>query len=61
MPPSDPVMPFGEHEGERLSQIDVEYLDWLIGQDKWLHPDLRKEIEDHLETRPEWRSMDYGE
>ena len=54
--PADPVIPFGKHSGKCASQIEVEYLDWLIGQD-WLHDNLRDEIEAHLQSRQEWRAM----
>jgi uncharacterized protein (DUF3820 family) len=56
MDDSDPILPFGKHKGERCSDVPVGYLDWLIGQD-WLKPDLKQEIENHLETRTEWRRM----
>lgn len=52
----DPIIPFGKHEGKYASQIDVEYLDWLIGQD-WLRSELENEIHAHLKTRVEWKRM----
>ena len=52
----DPIIPFGKHVGKYASDIDVSYLDWLIGQD-WLKPDLEKQIHEHLQTRPEWKNM----
>lgn len=52
----NPIIPFGKHAGKYASDIDVEYLDWLIGQD-WLHKDLEKQIVAHLKTRPEWLNM----
>ena len=54
----DPFMPFGKHKGERLSDIPVAYLDWLIGQD-WMQekPDLLETIETHLRSRPEWQRL----
>ena len=52
----DPIIPFGKHKGELCSDIPVDYLDWLIGQD-WLKPQLKAEIEAHLESRTEWRRM----
>lgn len=52
----DPIIPFGKHKGLHCSDIDVSYLDWLIGQD-WLRPELKEQIEAHLETRPEWDRM----
>lgn len=50
------VMPFGKHKGEEIGEIPTSYLDWLIGQD-WLKADLRECIEDHLETRADWKRM----
>jgi uncharacterized protein (DUF3820 family) len=52
----EPILPFGKHKGEHLSEVPVEYLDWLIGQD-WLRPALKKQIEAHLLTRPEWQRL----
>ena len=52
----DPVIPFGRHEGKYASQIDVKYLDWLIGLD-WLNRKLENEILAHLKTRDEWKRM----
>lgn len=52
----DPVIPFGKHRGEYASDVPVDYLDWLIGQD-WLKPDLEKQIHEHLKTRPEWKNL----
>ena len=52
----DPVIPFGKHKGNYASSIDVEYLDWLIGQD-WLKPQLENEILAHLKTRAEWKRL----
>jgi hypothetical protein len=58
MSDSDFKMPFGKHKGEALADIPVGYLDWMIGQD-WMDekPDLKRRIEDHLATRPEWQQM----
>lgn len=55
-PPADPVLPFGKHRGKNASEVDVDYLDWLIGQD-WLRPKLREALESHLMGRAEWRRM----
>jgi len=52
----DPVIPFGKHEGSKASDIDVEYLDWLLGQD-WLFEDLKDQLQQHLEGRQDWRQM----
>ena len=52
----DPIIPFGKHKGKYASQVDVQYLDWLIGQD-WLKPEFEAEILAHLKTREEWQRM----
>jgi uncharacterized protein (DUF3820 family) len=54
---NDPIIPFGKHKGKRASDCPVSYLDWLIGQD-WLKPELKEQVEAHLQTRPEWQRMD---
>ena len=56
---NDPILPFGKYKGEHCSEVPVDYLDWLIGQD-WMEekPALKTAIEDHLQTRPEWKRMD---
>lgn len=56
MPTSDPILPFGKHKGQKVSDVPVEYLDWLIGQ-SWLNADLRELIEAHLKDRPEWHRL----
>ena len=55
----DPVIPFGKHKGNYASDIDVEYLDWLIGQDWFVEKfaDLEEEVAKHLQSRPEWQNM----
>lgn len=35
----------------------MSYLDWLIGQD-FLKGDLKRAIEDHLNTRAGWKRME---
>ncbi len=52
----DPTIPFGKHKGSKASDIDAEYLDWLMGQD-WLFEDLRDQLQQHLEGRQDWRQM----
>lgn len=52
----DPIILFGDHSGKNASQIDAEYLDWLIGQD-WLYDDLREQLVKHPEGRQDWRQM----
>jgi len=53
----NPVMPFGKFKYDNISDINVEYLDWLIGQD-WLEDPLKSDIEEHLKHRPEWERME---
>lgn len=52
----DPIIPLGKHKGKYASDIDVKYLDWLIGQN-WLHKNLEMKILAHLKTRAEWKRM----
>jgi len=47
---------FGKYKGERLADIDVRYLDWLIGCD-WLRDPLKKTITEHLRGRAEWAAL----
>jgi uncharacterized protein (DUF3820 family) len=54
-------MPFGKHRGERLSDIPVGYLDWLIGEDWMDEPGkraLKADILAHLKTRADWAQLD---
>lgn len=53
----DPILPFGKYKGQAASEVPVEYLDWLIGQD-WLYVSLREEIYEHLLSRAEWQQLD---
>ncbi len=55
----DPIIPFGMHKGNYASNIDVEYLDWLIGQEWFCEgfAELEKRIVAHLRTRPEWQNL----
>jgi len=46
-------MPFGKYKGKAISECPIDYLDWLIGQD-WLDASLKEEIEEYLESCPEW-------
>lgn len=46
----DPIIPFGKHRGKYAGQIDIDYLEWLVGQ-QWVQEPLKGEIRDHLETR----------
>lgn len=43
-------MPFGKHEGWRLSDVPSDYLDWLAGE-PWVRPYLRIEVEAELRRR----------
>lgn len=56
MDATDIVMPLGQHKGQRLSEIPVEYLDWLIGE-HWLRPALKRAIEEHLMGRRGWHLL----
>lgn len=51
-------MTFGKHKGERLRDIPVGYLDWLIGED-WLSNYTKEIITRHLETSraAEWSAL----
>lgn len=42
------IMPFGVHKGIDMVDIPIHYLQWLLTQ-HWLFPDLRMNIEDHLD------------
>lgn len=53
---------FGEHNGERLADIPVHYLDWFIGEE-WDSERVRMlkiKVETHLEGRDDWHAMDSG-
>ena len=52
------TMRFGKYKGERLADIPVSYLDWVIGQD-WLGDPLNQQIVEHLETSraKEWSEL----
>lgn len=52
----NPTLPFGKHKGEQASDVPVEYLDWLIGQD-WLRPQLKGDLTEHLKSRPDWHQL----
>lgn len=43
-------MPFGKYKGEKICDIDIKYLDWLIGQDWFCEKfeDLKNEVEAFL-------------
>ena len=53
-------MPFGQHKGQPLRAVPVEYLDWLIGAEffqatRW--DPFREQITAHLKGRPEWQAL----
>lgn len=50
--PGEYKMPFGKHRGEKLSDIPIGYLDWLLGID--LQPETRTAIEAYLATQAEY-------
>ena len=51
------VIPFGEHKGERLDEVPLKYLDWLLGQD-WVFDDLKRKIRKYLEDPAIARELD---
>ena len=53
---SEPVLSFGKHKGCAISEVPVNYLDWLIGQ-HWLEDDLKFQIEEYLKNDSEWQRM----
>lgn len=55
-PKTDFEMPFGQHKGKMMSECPVEYLDWLLGQTE----ELAKNLETHLDTRPDWDDLSNG-
>lgn len=36
-------MPFGKHKGKRLTDVPLDYVEWLLGRD--IQPDLRQALE----------------
>lgn len=52
---NDYRLTFGKHKGERLADIPVKYLDWVLGED--FDAGLLAKIKAHLETRPEWHAL----
>jgi uncharacterized protein (DUF3820 family) len=55
----DPVIPFGKHKGKHASEIEVEYLDWLLGQDWFIDKftKISEEVLQHLKTRQDWKNL----
>lgn len=52
----DTILPFGKHKGQKLSEVPVRYLDWMLSID--LSPQLRADIEAYLKTQAEYEQMD---
>jgi len=57
---SEVVIPFrnSQYYNRTLEECPTHYLDWLLGQD-WVSSHLKEQIEEHLDTRPEWKRMNY--
>lgn len=57
---SEVVIPFrnSEYYNRTLEECPTSYLDWLLSQD-WVYPHFKEQIEEHLETRSDWKKMDY--
>ena len=53
---SERILGFGKYKGRAVSECPIEYLDWLIGQE-WLFDELREDIEEYLQSCPEWHNM----
>lgn len=43
------ILPFGKYKGQRINEIPIDYLKWLLKQD-WLKYDLRKRISDYIDS-----------
>ena len=50
---NDPVMKFGKHKGMKISEINTNYLDWLIGQ-PWFKDPLKSIVKNTLQGRADW-------
>lgn len=51
--PGDFKMPWGKHAGEKLRDIPMSYLDWLLGLAD-LNKTIRKNVEGYLATQAEY-------
>lgn len=60
MAAGDSRMTFGKHQGERIRDVPVAYLDWLIGLTD-LTPWFRDEVMAYLKTQAEYDAMDGGD
>lgn len=45
--PGAVVLTFGKHKGERIEDVPLRYLDWLVDQD-WLFPDVKQAVKAYL-------------
>ncbi len=52
---NDAILRFGKHRHKHMSDVDVQYLDWLLGATNDKH--LKKQLLAHLNNRPEWKTM----
>lgn len=41
---------FGKHKGKDLTEVPLEYLDWLLTQD-WLYPNVRLAVQREVDDR----------
>lgn len=55
--PGNYILRFGMHSGEKLRDVPIEYLDYLLGWDG-LRAETRKAIEAYLKTQAEYDQMD---
>lgn len=51
--PGENIINFGKHRGEKIRDVPIGYLDWLLGLDD-LRPGLRADIEAYLKTQAEY-------
>jgi hypothetical protein len=52
-----PTLPFGKHKGKRLSDVPIDYLQWLA-QKLDIEPNLRETIQCHIQQRRKETSTD---
>lgn len=54
------ILPFGKYKGQRINEVPIDYLKWLLKQD-WLKYDLRKRISDYVDSYVEdTEDIDYS-
>ena len=46
----DPLMPFGQHEGLRVSEVNTGYLRWMVRECD-LEPGFRRAVQEELADR----------